>query len=49
MPEDRAVRVPGELHRRALECAAGEGRSISEVVRDLLEGYAGNPPARRRP
>ena len=35
-----AVRVPEELHRRAVERATREGRSMSEVVRDLLEGYA---------
>jgi hypothetical protein len=37
-----AVRVPEDLHRRAVERATLEGRSMSEVVRDLLEGYA--PP-----
>jgi predicted HicB family RNase H-like nuclease len=36
-----AVRVPREVHRRVVARAAREGRSISEVVRDLLEGYAG--------
>lgn len=36
-----AVRVPEDLHRRAVARATKEGRSISEVVRDLLEGYAG--------
>ena len=35
-----AVRVPEDLHRRVLERAARDGRSISGVVRDLLEGYA---------
>lgn len=35
-----AVRVPEDLHHRATERAAKEGRSISEVVRDLLEDYA---------
>jgi|BarGraNGADG00212_1021973.scaffolds.fasta_scaffold70676_1 hypothetical protein len=35
-----AVRVPEDLHRRAVERATREGRSISEVVRDLLEDYA---------
>lgn len=38
-----AVRVPEDLHRRAVARAASEGRSMSEVVRDLLEGYAGGP------
>ena len=36
-----AVRVPGDVHRRVVARATTEGRSISEVVRDLLEGYAG--------
>lgn len=35
-----AVRVPEELHRRAAARAASEGRSISAVVRELLERYA---------
>ena len=49
-----AVRVPEELHRRAVDRATREGRTMSEVVRDLLEGYAGDPadgrpsPAGRR-
>jgi len=34
-----AVRVPEDLHRRAAARAASEGRSISAVVRDLLERY----------
>lgn len=37
-----AVRVPEDLHRRAVARAASEGRSISAVVRDLLERYAGD-------
>jgi len=37
-----AVRVPRALHRRVSTRAAGEGRTISEVVRDLLTGYAAN-------
>ena len=36
-----AVRLPKDLHRRAAARAASEGRSISAVVRELLEGYAG--------
>lgn len=36
-----AVRVPEDLHRRAAARAASEGRSISAVVRELLERYAG--------
>ena len=35
-----AVRVPEDLYRRAVERAAREGRSMSEVVRDLLADYA---------
>jgi predicted HicB family RNase H-like nuclease len=35
-----AVRVPEDLHRRTAARAASEGRSMSEVVRDLLEHYA---------
>jgi len=40
-----AVRVPGDVHRRVVARATREGRSISEVVRELLEGYAGGPAA----
>lgn len=35
-----AVRVPRTLHRRVSARAAKEGRTVSEVVRDLLAGYA---------
>jgi hypothetical protein len=35
-----AVRIPEDLHQRAVDRAAEEGRSMSEVVRDLLEQYA---------
>lgn len=38
-----AVRVPEDLHRRALARARSERRSMSEVIRGLLEDYA--PPA----
>jgi predicted HicB family RNase H-like nuclease len=34
-----AVRVPGRLHRRVTSKAAREGRSVSQVVRGLLEDY----------
>jgi hypothetical protein len=34
------ARVPEALHRRVSERAASEGRTVSEVVRLLLEGYA---------
>lgn len=40
-----AVRVPSDVHRRVVARAAREGRSISEVVRDLLEGYASGTAA----
>ena len=40
-----AVRIPEDLHRRAVERATLEGRSISEVVRDLLEDYAPHVPS----
>lgn len=36
-----AVRVPTDLHRRVHTRAAAEGRTISEVLRDLLEAYVG--------
>jgi predicted HicB family RNase H-like nuclease len=35
-----AVRLPRSLHRRVTLRAAAEGRSVSQVVRDLLESYA---------
>ena len=35
-----AVRVPWRVHRAAAARAAIEGRSISDVVRELLAGYA---------
>lgn len=35
-----AVRVPGALHKRVLLLASKEGRTVSDVVRVLLEGYA---------
>lgn len=38
-----AVRLPEDLHRRAAARAASEGRSVSAVVRELLERYAGEP------
>ena len=42
-----AVRVPEALHDRAKVRAAREGRSISEVVRSLLEEYAPEPTRKR--
>ena len=47
-----AVRMPASLHRRVTSQAAAEGRSVSEVVRGLLEDYVQPPSAvsaRRRP
>ena len=38
-----AVRLPAELHRRVRERASAERRNVSQVVRDLLEDYAGRP------
>ena len=35
-----AVRVPRALNRRVADRATREGRSLSEVVRDLLADYA---------
>jgi len=35
-----AVRVPASLHRRVRSRAAGEGQTVSQVVRRLLEEYA---------
>ncbi|MGZ8761190.1 MAG: ribbon-helix-helix domain-containing protein [Aeromicrobium sp.] len=40
-----AVRVPTDLRDRVRERARAEGRTVSKVMRDLLEAYAG--PARR--
>ena len=42
-----AVRVPGDVHRRVVARAAREGRSLSAVVRELLEGYAGGAGVRK--
>lgn len=38
-----AVRVPEDLYRSALERAADEGKSISEVIRDSLAAYLAGP------
>ena len=43
-----AVRVPASLHDRVMSRAAHEGRSMSEVVRDLLERYANRQGERLR-
>jgi hypothetical protein len=37
------ARVPEALHRRGSARAAREGRSVSQVVRSLLEEYAREP------
>jgi hypothetical protein len=37
------ARVSASLYARATARAASEGRTISEVIRDLLEAYAGEP------
>ena len=42
-----AVRIPDALNDRVRSQAAREGRSVSDVVRALLEGYA--PAARADP
>jgi hypothetical protein len=46
------ARLPDDLYIRATERAAAEGKSISEVVRDLLAAYADGRelagPRRRR-
>lgn len=34
-----AVRLPGDLHDRVTQLAATEGRSVSELVRALIEDY----------
>ena len=45
-----SVRVPAVLRDRAAARAASEGRSVSNVVRGLLEEYARGPAsADRRP
>lgn len=41
------VRVPPALHARASRRASGEGRTLSEVVRALLEDYAPEVDAAR--
>lgn len=35
----RGVRVPDDLWRAAQDKAAAEGRTVSEVVRELLAGW----------
>jgi hypothetical protein len=43
-----AVRVPKALHRRVAVRASKEGKSMSEVVRDLLEIYVSDPTSTSR-
>lgn len=43
-----AVRLPASLHRRVQHRALAEGRSVSQVVRDLLQRYADEPQAATR-
>ena len=38
------VRVPAMLRDRVLARAAAEGRSVSDVLRELLEAYAAGSP-----
>ena len=44
-----SVRIPVVLRDRAAARAASEGRSMSDVLRELLEEYAGGPVAVKRP
>jgi predicted DNA binding CopG/RHH family protein len=37
------ARVPEELRARVASRASAEGKSVSAVMRDLLEDYAGKP------
>jgi hypothetical protein len=41
-----AVRLPGALRDKVASRAASEGKSVSQVVRGLLEGYADEPALR---
>ena len=43
------VRVPAPLRDRVVAKAAREGRSVSQVLRSLLENYAPDPAAARDP
>ncbi len=47
-----AVRIPATLRQEVAERASGEGKTLSKVVRELLERYAAQPrptPKRKRP
>jgi predicted DNA binding CopG/RHH family protein len=39
------ARLPEELRARVATRASAEGKSVSDVMRHLLEGYAGQSPA----
>jgi len=43
-----AARVSEDVYRRATALAAAEGKSMSQVVRDLLGAYVSDRPASRR-
>jgi hypothetical protein len=45
----RNVRVPDDLWAAALARASSEGRTLSDVVRRLLEQYVGEPEPNRAP
>ncbi len=39
-----ATRVPPDVHERAKARAASEGKTVSKVIRELLEEYASGSP-----
>lgn len=43
-----SARVPEDLYRRATARAASEGKTMSEVVRSLVTGYASDKPTSRQ-
>lgn len=43
-PKRVTVEVEPELHRQAKIKAASEGRTIADVVRELLAGWTGGRP-----
>ena len=44
-----ATRVPEELRVKVVSRASAEGKSVSQVMRSLLEGYAGEHSTARKP
>src|SRR5664279_4412179 len=44
-----ATRVPEELRAKVVSRASAAGKSVSQVMRSLLEGYAEERPATRKP